>query len=210
MERSVSSEPKTFSPERCFNFLLGGTFFVSAVSGIFLKRHEMPLAILVATSSLFLTLTWLSVFRRPAVKHGSQWELAAAIPSIVIGIWVFKTASHDWMLASQVTFVAGCLFAIWSFVWLGKSFAVLPAARGIVTRGPYRWIRHPAYVGELLMALACCFSIRSSMWLSGLMFCLIVFVWLRIRAEENLLMRVDPTYAKYCEHVPWRLIPRVY
>lgn len=41
----------------------------------------------------------------------------------------------------------------WQFtakVTLGRSFGLLPAQRGLVMKGPYRFIRHPIYFGYLI------------------------------------------------------------
>src|SRR5881394_1048149 len=48
---------------------------------------------------------------------------------------------------------AGLGFAICSVAVLGRCFGVLPDVRGLVTRGPYRLVRHPLYLGELTAVL---------------------------------------------------------
>src|ERR1700722_18522498 len=37
-----------------------------------------------------------------------------------------------------------------SRVYMGRSFGILPANRGIVSKGPFRWVRHPIYFGWLV------------------------------------------------------------
>ncbi len=56
------------------------------------------------------------------------------------------------ILASVVTFL-GTVFASWSLVALGRCLAIFPEVRGLVQRGPYRWIRHPVYLGEIVAGL---------------------------------------------------------
>jgi protein-S-isoprenylcysteine O-methyltransferase Ste14 len=95
--------------------------------------------------------------------------------------------------------------------------------RGIVERGPYRWIRHPGYVGKNLFWLftllplfvAVDFSNPAFPWKEHVVFCLVriggfvgwctVYV-LRALTEERLL-RQDPDYVAYCEKVRYRFIP---
>jgi protein-S-isoprenylcysteine O-methyltransferase Ste14 len=54
-------------------------------------------------------------------------------------------------LAAVVTSLGACLLAV-SVVYLGRHFGVFPEARGLVTSGPYRVLRHPIYVAYLLGA----------------------------------------------------------
>lgn len=57
------------------------------------------------------------------------------------------------LLASTGIVVVGTLFTIWSLATLGRCFGIFPEARGLVTQGPYRWVRHPVYLGELISGL---------------------------------------------------------
>jgi protein-S-isoprenylcysteine O-methyltransferase Ste14 len=45
--------------------------------------------------------------------------------------------------------VCGCLWLLASVLVLGRCFGILPEARGLVRRGPYRFVRHPVYLGEI-------------------------------------------------------------
>ncbi|QSA97517.1 isoprenylcysteine carboxylmethyltransferase family protein [Methylococcus sp. EFPC2] len=78
--------------------------------------------------------------------------------------------------------------------------------RGIITRGPYAFVRHPAYTAKVLAT-----------WSSGLTTFsdprqyLFLLVWngvyyLRAITEERHL-RLDPDYRRYCERVKYRFIP---
>jgi len=101
--------------------------------------------------------------------------------------------------------VAGCLFAAWALTVLGRSFAVLPVKRPLVTAGPYRWVRHPAYLGELVAVLGLCLQ---SVTLAALLLTAgaAAAVAARIRIEERLLA-ADPAHEAYRTAVRWRLIP---
>jgi protein-S-isoprenylcysteine O-methyltransferase Ste14 len=78
----------------------------------------------------------------------------------------------------------------------------------LVTRGPYRWIRHPMYTGLLIALLALVLDrwtvTRFTAW-SGLAGLLVV----KLNYEERLLRRRFAEYGAYCKRT-WRLIPRVY
>lgn len=112
-------------------------------------------------------------------------------------------------LALAVVFQAfGIALQIWAKWSLGRSFGMLPANRGIVTRGPYQWLRHPIYspyfVGHVGFMLAN-WSTRNLLLFASLYF----FQCIRVSEEEKVLRR-DPAYRAYCQRVPWRLIPGVF
>lgn len=97
--------------------------------------------------------------------------------------------------------------------------------RGIVRRGPYRFIRHPGYLGKnlfWLMTLLPVFFANTAapgfVWKDYLAFCaatILGFIgwgtlyFLRAITEERFLSR-DPDYVAYCQKVKYRFIPGVY
>ena len=98
--------------------------------------------------------------------------------------------------------------ALWSLGTLGKSFTVRPAAVPLVQRGPYRLVRHPAYAGELLVAVACVVA-RPDVWMGLLLLGLLLFSALRILEEER-VMRAAGHYDAYADGTRWRLVPFVW
>lgn len=93
-------------------------------------------------------------------------------------------------------------------VSMGRSFGMLPANRGIVTAGPFRWIRHPIYLGWLVLGLGFATYYPTVLNFAAMLATLPFMIW-RIVLEERLLMH-DPTYGEYCARVKTRLIPFVY
>ena len=53
------------------------------------------------------------------------------------------------LAAGDAVAVCGCLWQLASVLVLGRCFGILPEARGLVRRGPYRLVRHPVYLGEI-------------------------------------------------------------
>jgi protein-S-isoprenylcysteine O-methyltransferase len=77
----------------------------------------------------------------------------------------------------------------------------------VVRSGPYRFVRHPGYLGTLLMWLG--FGLSTRDWLTGILWLgvMSVMYWRRIQAEETMLRReLGKAYQEYMATTP-RLIP---
>jgi hypothetical protein len=111
----------------------------------------------------------------------------------------------DLPLASRLGSLAGIALSLWGLFSLGRAFDIVPADRGLVVRGPYRFMRHPIYAGELLSVF--CMSINFLTLWNGIALVLLAFtlVW-RIRWEEAIISK----YADYARQVNFRLIPGVW
>jgi len=118
---------------------------------------------------------------------------------------------YGWpLIAGLVVIWLGLVIRVWSIVVLGRSFRTtveVDVAQPVMSRGPYRWVRHPSYTGVLLIAAG--YGLALSTW-PGLLVCLVlpeVAILRRIGVEEAELARVigDP-YRKYRDHTK-RLIP---
>jgi len=100
----------------------------------------------------------------------------------------------------------------WQFtakVFLGRSFGLLPAQRGLVTAGPYRLVRHPIYFGYLIGHVG--FLLANFSWRNATVLALLyVAQVIRIRREEAVLAATSGDYQRYQQRVRWRLLPLVY
>jgi protein-S-isoprenylcysteine O-methyltransferase Ste14 len=92
-------------------------------------------------------------------------------------------------------------------VYMGRSFGVLPANRGIVSKGPFRWVRHPIYFGWLVLSIGYAMSYANPRNVILIVATLPFMVW-RIDQEEAHL-RADSEYRGYMDHVRYRLVPGV-
>jgi protein-S-isoprenylcysteine O-methyltransferase Ste14 len=99
----------------------------------------------------------------------------------------------------------GMVLALWALASLGPSFGIAPADRGLVNRGPYRWLRHPAYTGELISVVGYVFR-NTCAWNLGLVLLLAASLVARIQKEEELIKGYDC----YAEQVRWRLLPGIW
>ena len=104
--------------------------------------------------------------------------------------------------------VAAVSFQIWAKIILGRSFGLLPANRGIVSSGPYRYVRHPIYTGYAINwagFVAAYFSWYNLTVLIGFL----ILQGIRVLREERVL-RQDTAYLAFCSNVRFRLLPGVW
>ena len=123
-----------------------------------------------------------------------MYSCLASLPALLVSGWALRcAASLD--AACPVVFLIGGSLAVISFLYLGHCFAILPAIRGTVTHGPFRVIRHPAYLGELVMILSCWLAAPRGPNIVPLLVA-IPLVALRILTEEQVLSN-SPAYVEY-------------
>ena len=75
------------------------------------------------------------------------------------------------------------------------------------TEGPYGWVRHPIYLGWILVVFCV-----GTMTMTRFVFAAIssVYLLIAIPFEERTIRTQSPGYDDYMRRVPWKLIPRVY
>jgi protein-S-isoprenylcysteine O-methyltransferase Ste14 len=101
------------------------------------------------------------------------------------------------------------LFKTWVIFTLGTKSSNL-TNRGIVSNGPYKWIRHPHYLAKMIVWWICLIptALLHPWVIGGMIFWSTIYV-LRALTEE-LHLKKDPDYQVYMRHVKWRFIPGVY
>lgn len=104
--------------------------------------------------------------------------------------WVF------WMMT-----IATAL-TVWGMWTLRRAFSITVEARQLVTDGPYRFLRHPIYAGEIITAAAV--ALWRWSWLNaGILLLFIAIQLYRARAEERKLARAFAGYTTFAARAPW-------
>jgi len=106
--------------------------------------------------------------------------------------------------------IAGLAIREWALIKLGRFFSrtvQIQTEHKVITEGPYRWIRHPAYTGMILIYAGIIMSIGT--WLGALLTFSIVTISLlyRIRVEDRTLLDAfGDEYRDYMKQT-WLLFP---
>jgi len=131
-------------------------------------------------------------------------------------IWTADNSAH--LPTVEATYVMSILALIFLFIYLWATLALGPRCsnltnRGIVSWGPYAYVRHPAYIGKILgwWITSIPFFVGSGRLWEGMVALLgwTTIYFFRALTEERHLM-ADPAYMAYCKQVRWRFIPGVF
>ena len=95
------------------------------------------------------------------------------------------------------------LVYLWATLALGTRCSNL-TNRGIVCKGPYAFVRHPAYISKNLAWWLTIIPVMSFQAFLSMSFWSIVYLIRAITEERHL--RQDPDYREYCSKVKYRLI----
>jgi len=131
--------------------------------------------------------------------------VAYAYPYAQVVYLRWAPGTPAWPGVGLVLVMLGACLGFASLLSLGRWFGVWPAFRGLATRGPYRLVRHPMYLGYLLA------DIGYNLYEYNIGTVLLVIagwasLFYRIRAEERILSR-DSGWSSYAALVRYRLIP---
>jgi len=134
--------------------------------------------------------------------------LGAAVCLIWLGFKKVLLGAGPVTIAIQV--IAVLLFT-WARLTFGlRSFhaAANPTSGGLVTRGPYRWLRHPIYSAVLYFLWA---GIAAHPSRSTILVALLASALLGVRmfGEERLLREMYPEHAEYARHTA-RVLPFIF
>ena len=113
--------------------------------------------------------------------------------------------------AAFAAMIAGLALRTWAVVLLGSSFTwniTVQTGQRLVSRGPYRLIRHPSYAGALITFVASCVLLRAWLVAPLAAVALMLAFARRIRYEEALLTRTLAGYDDYISRTG-KLLPRM-
>jgi protein-S-isoprenylcysteine O-methyltransferase Ste14 len=135
------------------------------------------------------------------------WQLLASWPAR--SAWLsFSTATIVVLLLGIVCALIGAFLRTWGTAYLSPAIVQDSAmhGEGVIAAGPYRYLRNPLYLGNLIHT----FALALLMPPSGAIFCILAISLFHLRliaVEESFLTaKLGEPYTAYCTKVP-PLIP---
>lgn len=186
------------------------------VTAVFVTVHAERVLVDQSITSVFFAieqtlLLALFLTRRPSTKTSVRprdWAVAA------LGGWLPLLmrpgdASVEWMVVAGAGIqLIGLGMTIVGFSYLGRSFGIVAAQRGLKVSGPYRFVRHPIYASHALTSLG--FLLANPFWFNWVVFAIASSCQLlRIQGEERILNETSD-YATYRQRVRFRVVPGLY
>lgn len=193
---------------RGFALLAYGIAVSNLASAWWADPSRLTLLLLLLTEGYTLLLVMTA--RRASIRDMAP---ATVVATMVAAFFFVALDARDTtrLIPESAGVVLQVLGTCWQFTskfFLGRSFGLLPAQRGLVMAGPYRLVRHPIYLGYLIGNTGFLLA-NFSWWNLGVFAVLYVAQVYRIAREEAVLAASDD-YRAYQQRVRWRLLPFVY
>lgn len=160
--------------------------------------------------------------RRMRMREKEAEQGTIVLISIIYYLLVFMLPGLDkrlgWSAAPLALVVAAQAIVLLSYglvflVFRENSYASrvveVEQQQTVIDSGPYAVVRHPMYVGVILMFVFSPLAL-GSYWAMLPALLIVPLLMARIRSEEKVLVRDLPGYAEYMQQVKYRLIPGVW
>jgi protein-S-isoprenylcysteine O-methyltransferase Ste14 len=167
----------------------------------------------------------LAKVRKTRHANAKKWDRVVVLIVTGATLLIYGLAAFDvgrlhiselsvgFALAGILLYVAGSALNQWAMLHNPhfEKEVRIQAERGhkVITTGPYRYIRHPGYLGSMLGLISFPLLFGSAIALSGSVIC-IVGMMVRTYLEDRALSQELAGYTAYARTVRYRLIPYVW
>jgi protein-S-isoprenylcysteine O-methyltransferase Ste14 len=158
-------------------------------------------------------------------ENTKSWDRALTtlitIPTLVMLIMAGLQVRYEWspqlgwmvQLVGLVIVALGYGLVSWAMASnpFFSSTVRIQADRGqtVASDGPYRYVRHPGYVGMMIYSFASPLAL-GSLWALILAVLVVSGFVVRTALEDKILIAELPGYAEYAQRVRYRLIPGIW
>ena len=175
------------------------------------KRHSDLLAERAKFAKHADAKSWDKVLARLVVLGGAFLPLVAALD--VRNGWSDFQFSWAWKSVAFIIMLLGYAIGTWALMenrfFSGVVRIQKDRGHHVVDGGPYRWVRHPGYVGGLLAAFGTPILL-DSLWTFGVVAVYTAILVLRTSLEDRTLQAELEGYADYAQRTRYRLLPGIW
>lgn len=171
------------------------SYFLRKDHGLLTRRMKVkekePQPVIIKALSFLSLLAYVV----PGIDYRFHWS------SVPVGV----------IIAANVLVLLGYVFIFLVFKENSYASTVIQVDKGqqVIKTGPYAIVRHPMYTGLLIMQLFTPLAL-GSYWALIFALLFIPVLILRIRKEEEVLLRELPDYKDYYKKIPYRLVPSIW
>jgi len=126
-------------------------------------------------------------------------------------VWRVDLCPPAWQkpltLAGFTFIITGPFISLWGLLYLGRSFGIFVTLRKVVLTGPYRWVRHPMYLGWVLIYIGVALVNFSALYLVLIAIQLFLLLY-RAHLEETHLAEHSAEYRDYMDRTGF-IFPRL-
>jgi protein-S-isoprenylcysteine O-methyltransferase Ste14 len=179
---------------------LGPTIYLARANPAALQRrmHAGPRAETRAAQKVIITSSFVILFAMmafSALDHRMGWSAVPPWVSVLGDVLVATGLGLAMLVIIQNSYAAATV--------------TVETGQQVASGGVYKFVRHPMYVGNVIMMIGIPLAL-GSYW--GLLFVVpgVAVLVFRILDEEKLLTQDLPGYREYAQHVRYRLVPNVW
>ena len=167
-------------------------------------RLALVLAFFLLISLLFITRYPIQSLR--ARPFEALVALLGTFAPVLFSLIPLRHPDRSILILGDIVIILGYSWSLFSLAGLGRSFGLFPEVRGLVTRGPYKIVRHPLYLVELVALFGLMLPVFSPLAMVLFILAAGLQIW-RTYFEERALLPFFPEYASYVSRtariIPW-------
>lgn len=165
---------------------------------------------LIMFSFTFLCAAFIALRTRPKYAPTSAREILIPLAGTTVTLllplsdhlpsWLGHTFTYPpesalavFSIAAAISLVGG-LLALYGISYVRRNFSVFVEVREVVLNGPYRYLRHPLYSGEMILQFGFVLTVPSYFGFAVFILLVALQYW-RARMEEQRLAAASPEYA---------------